>query len=134
MSFLDCYKQFLSELEQISDEHDEVTDTDVRQRLRAVINYYFVWGLPIADDFPKRYALFSEQGDSRVYQAVHKFIVEAVAAAEQEGLSQGEARHKALENEDATTERFASYGEFLGSVEEVLPAEKPAADETCNYY
>jgi hypothetical protein len=134
MSFLNRYKQFLTELEQIAEEHDELTDTDVRERLHEVINYYFIWGNPIEADFPKRYALFSARGDKKVHAVVKSFITEAVLLAQQEGLEVGEARNNVLENEEAVTENGTGYDEFLGSREETLPPEKPAADEMYTYY
>ena len=38
--------EFFAELEQISGNHDELTDTDVREALHLTLNYYFVWGKP----------------------------------------------------------------------------------------
>lgn len=134
MSFLTRYTQFLTELEQIAEEHDELTDTDVRERLRAVINYYFVWQNSIEIDFPKHYAMFCARGDQKVYVIVKNFIVDAIVLVEQEGLSLGESRNQALENLAAVTERGACYDEFLGSTSETLPPEKPALDETYDYY
>lgn len=41
MKFLERYIQFLNELEKIDENYEGLTDTDVRERLREVINYYF---------------------------------------------------------------------------------------------
>jgi len=57
MTFHERYIHFLSELEKINESNEELTDTDVRERLWGVLNYYFVWGNPIEEDFPQRFSM-----------------------------------------------------------------------------
>jgi hypothetical protein len=127
-TFLKRYCQFLNELEQISKEHDELTDTDVRERLHEVINYYFIWEKPLESDFPKRFAMFSTEGDKKVFKTVHRFINDAIKLARAEGLEIGDQRNSAIENPKALTSTGNSYDLFLGSSDSALAPEKPSAD------
>jgi hypothetical protein len=113
MSFRKRYVAFLAELEKIAKTHDELTDTDVRERLHSVINYYFVWNKATKGPFPKRFAMFSAKADALVHKAVREFVVDAVALAEEERIAPGAARHAALEDAAAKTKRGNSYDVFL---------------------
>ena len=39
----DLVATLYAELEEIEQDHDELTDTDVREALHVALNYYFVW-------------------------------------------------------------------------------------------
>ncbi len=69
------YVAFLNELSKLAKTHDELTDTDVRERLHEVINYHFVWGKPMKG-FPKRFAMMSTAADRKVAAVVKKFVVD----------------------------------------------------------
>ena len=64
MEFRKRYVAFLNELSKLAKTHDELTDTDVRERLHEVINYHFVWDKPMKG-FPKRFAMMSLRRGSR---------------------------------------------------------------------
>lgn len=132
MSFLSQYKNFLNTLENISVDHDELTDTDVRERLHEVLNWYFIWDNPLDEKFPQKYAMFSAQGDAKVAYAVHHFIELAKVSAKD--VSPGQERNEILENFDIETDSGASYDMFLGSIDDVLPAEIPSSDEIYGKY
>jgi hypothetical protein len=133
MTFLKRYCQFLDELEKISEEHDELTDTDVRERLHEVINYYFIWEKPMAPDFPKRFGMFSAEGDKKIFNVARAFIEEGVRLANTEVIKIGEQRNSAIENPKAQTSTGNSYDLFLGSSDNALPPEKPTSDEFYKY-
>ena len=44
--------------EEAREDHDELTDTDVREQLHEVINYHLVWDKPMKG-LPKRFAMMS---------------------------------------------------------------------------
>ena len=132
MDFDSVYTAFLNALEHIAEEHDELTDTDVRERLREVINYYFVWANPVDDNFPEKYAMFSEEGDALVAQATRRFIEQAQQVASD--VAVGNARNDLLENSEVETEEGAYFDEFIGSTEEALPEEPPASDAVYGDY
>jgi hypothetical protein len=121
------YVAFLNELSKLAKLHDELTDTDVRERLHEVLSYHFVWDKPMAG-FPKRFAMMSLPADRAVAAIVKKFVVDARRIADEAELKAGAPRHALLEDPAAKTRRGESYDVFLGSTEEVSRARKPAPD------
>ncbi len=133
MKFVERYVQFLNELEEINQNHNELTDTDVRERLREVINYYFTWDNAIESDFPQRLSMFTPEGDKQVSKAVHNFIIDVTNWAKTEGVGLGQTRHSLLEDEEAISSEGNSYWLFLGFRDDVLPMKKPSSDEIFDY-
>lgn len=117
MKFLERYVQFLNELEGIKQNHDELTNTDVRERLREVIDYYFTQGNAIESDFPQRFSMSTSEGDKQVCKAVHSFITDVMSWAETEEVEVGQTRHRLLEDEKAVSSEGNSYWVFLASDE-----------------
>lgn len=128
MDFRTRYAEFLESLDAIAETHDELTDTEVRERLREVIDYHFVWDRPVGDDFPRCYAMFSDEGDAAVAAAVRAFVIEAAALARDEGIEPGTARHAAIEDPAILTAAGNLYDEYLGSEDEPRAPEPPAPD------
>lgn len=129
MSFKTRYITFLSQLEKIADTHDELTDTDARERLREVLNYHFIWEEGSPTTLPKRFAMFSPSADKKVAKVVHSFINDALEIAKAEGIAKGSARHALIEDENAVTDEGNSYEIFLGSSDRLMPATAPAPDK-----
>lgn len=132
MDFDSIYTDYLNELEHIAAIHDELTDTDVRERLREVINYYFVWANPLDDAFPQKYAMFSAEGDALVAKATKRFVELAQQVAS--NIAVGNARNDLLESSEVETEEGAYFDEFIGSTDEALPEEQPASDAVYGDY
>ena len=126
MTFSEVYTKYLNSLEQIHQKHDEITDTDVRERLHEVINWYFIWGKPLDANFPRRYSMFSAEGDNLVATATQKFIEEALQVASP--IVVGAERHALIEDWSIVVNDGVTFDYFLGSSEDVLPAEKPTDD------
>jgi hypothetical protein len=133
MSLSKRYVAFLSQLEEIADSHKELTDTDVRERLHDVLNYYFIWGKGSLTKLPKRFAMFSSTADNRVAKVVKIFIVDAISIAEKEGIVVGAPRHALIEDATAVTSKGNAYDVFLGSSEGPLPATLPVSDKVFEY-
>lgn len=133
MSFNKRYVAFLSQLEEIADGHEELTDTDVRERLHEVLNYYFIWGKGSVTKLPKRFAMFSSTADNRVAKVVKSFIVDALSITAKEGVVEGAPRHALIEDSTAVTSKGNAYDVFLGSSDEPLPATPPASDKVFEY-
>jgi len=127
MDFRKRYVAFLHDLSKLAKTHDELTDTDVRERLHEVINYHFVWDKPMRG-FPKRFAMMSTAADRAVAARVRKFVADARRIAVDAEIPRGAARHALLEDSSARTRRGERYDVFLGSSDEVLRATKPAPD------
>ena len=126
MDFRKRYVGYLEQLAKIVRKHDELTDTDVRERLRDVINYHFVWGKPMKT-FPKRFDMMSKSGDRAVASATRAFVLDASKFAKQQGLEPGKTRHALIEDPTAKS-RMGGYDVFLGSSKRVLRASKPQGD------
>lgn len=133
MSFNKRYVAFLSQLEEIADGHDELTDTDVRERLHEVLNYYFVWGKGSIAELPNRFAMSSSTADKCVAKAVKSFVVDALSIVDKEGIDAGAPRHALIEDDTAVTSKGNTYDVFLGSSDEPLPATPPASDKKFQY-
>jgi len=70
MHFRKRYVAFLNELSRLAKTHDELTDTDVRERLHEAINYHFVWNKPMgvpdaARRILRRFPRFVRRGGAR---------------------------------------------------------------------
>jgi hypothetical protein len=127
VDFRKRYIGYLNELAQLSRKHDELTDTDVRERLHEVINWCFIWGKPLKI-FPGDFEMMSAPGNKAVAAATKSFIEDALAIVKADRVKPGAARHALIEDPRAKTSKGDSYDLFLGSSDEVLPAEKPAPD------
>lgn len=132
MDFESIYAEFLNELEAIAADHHELTDTTVRERLREVINYYFVWGHKEDKDFPQCYGMFSVKGDQKIVDAVRQFLDNAKQVTADVAL--GDDRNYLLENFDIETENGAYFDEFIGSADEALNDEPPSSDRFYGNY
>lgn len=123
----DAVGEMLNRLEVISQENEELTDTDVREAVHRTLNYYFVWGgEPL--QIPLRYGMFSSEADQRIRETLRQFIDVARRAADMEGLSYGKARLDALQDPTLRTKGGMIYDELIGHRDFPLPAEPlPAA-------
>ena len=134
MKFLERYIQFLNEMESIEQNHEGVTDTDVRERLREIINYYFVWQNPIETDIPRYFYMPTPEGDKNVFVATYTFLIDSLVCAQSEGLDSAQARHQALENPAAISDEGHVYEEFLCTQDTPLPPKKPSMGDDYGYF
>ncbi|NBI56419.1 hypothetical protein [Photobacterium alginatilyticum] len=132
MNFRAIYEKYLNTLENISNDHEETTDTDVRERLHEVINWYFIWGKSVDSEFPLLYSMFSPEGDALIAQATKNFIEQASEISSK--IPVGAKRNAMIEDSSVLTKSGESYDLYLGSAETVLPAEKPANDDLYGDY
>jgi len=129
MDFRTRYIAFLDQLRTLAKSHDDLTDTDVRERLHQVINYFFIWGKPLKG-FPKRFEMMSARGDRALAPKVRSFVVDARRIAAKTRIRTGAARHALIEDPLAVNRNGDSYDVYIGSSDKVLPAEKPAPDSS----
>jgi hypothetical protein len=134
MKFIERYIQFLTELEQIDQNHEGLTDTDVRERMGEVINYYFIWGNPITPDIPRYFFMPTPNGDKALFKATYTFIIDALVCANAERIDTPAARHAALGDPAAITPQGNAYWLFLGYSENVLAPLKPDSGEDYGYF
>ncbi|HEU5136638.1 MAG TPA: hypothetical protein VFU13_15935 [Steroidobacteraceae bacterium] len=129
MEFGRLYSAYLNRLQVIARSHDELTDTDVRERLHEVINYFFIWDKP-QGRFPKKFAMMSAGADRAVAAATRAFINEALKFARKSGIEAGAARHALIEDDSVKSRNGDAYDVYLGSSPRVQAAKRPAPDST----
>jgi hypothetical protein len=112
-----------SNLEEISEEHAELTDTAVREAIHEVLHYAFVWGHALEEQ-PVTYAMFTLAGDQAIAAAVARFLGVAPRLADLDGLALGSARLDALQDITIVTAAGNTLDNFLGSADAPF-AEQP---------
>jgi hypothetical protein len=103
----------LEDLQRISDDHEEATDTDVREAIHLVINMYFVWGHK-RERFPRSFGMFSREGDLLIADAIWRFLDAAEKSDELASIPNGQARLDVLQAASAMTTDGRRYDEFIG--------------------
>ena len=123
MKLAEALSALFEELDEIAEEHEEITDTEVSDNVRLVLNCYFVCG--ISDGrVPKTYGMFSAVGDRALAAAVGRFLVECRRASDRDAWAVGEARNALLQSVTQTA-RGRATAEFVGVCAEPLPPELP---------
>lgn len=112
----------LEQLEGISNEHEEVTDTDVRESMHLALSWYFVWAQE-RTRFPRSFGMFSAEGDRLVGDAILQFLDAAEESGELSSMPVGQARLDVLQADNAVTANGMLYDEFIGHRDTPLPAE-----------
>ena len=112
----------LEELERISHEYEEVTDTDVRESMHLALTWYFVWAQE-RTRFPRSFGMFSAEGDRLVAEAILRFLKAAEKSGEMSSMPVGQARLEVLQADSAATANGMRYDEFIGHRDRPLPAE-----------
>ncbi|HKX31769.1 MAG TPA: hypothetical protein VJ302_29055 [Blastocatellia bacterium] len=113
-------EKFYQELDNISNEYEELTDTDVREAIHLTLNYFFVWGKKDRE-LPTSYSMFRIEGDRAVAQAVKNFLVAAADSSEIANTPLGQPRLDLLQNHEIETPNGSQYDEFIGHADQPLP-------------
>jgi len=108
-----------SRLETIAEEHEELTDTAVREALHKTLNYYFVWGKP-CDPLPRRYAMYTREGDEAVAEVIAEFLQNANVLARQHRIAVGTDRLLLLQDASIRTPLGECYDLFIGHADAPL--------------
>src|SRR5262249_50621274 len=90
-------RSLLNAIGRIADRFEEVTDTEVRERMRAAIERSVI-GPKKGYVLPDAFGMFSPQGDAKVKAALAKFIEAARLEAQQTGLSTRKQRLLAFQD------------------------------------
>lgn len=127
MGFRERYVAYLNQLQSLARKHDEVTDTEVRERLHEVINYFFIWDKPLTG-FPKRFAMTSDSANRALAEVTRAFVLDARSLARAARVAKGAARHALIEDDSAKSRDGRTYDVYLGSLDRVAQVRKPGAD------
>lgn len=117
-------ERLYSDFEVLSEDFEELTDTDVREALHMVLNYYFVFGKN-SKTFPVSYGMFSLEADKKLSDVINRFIVEAKALPELMEYRPGESRLRLLQDPSIKTPEGRQYDDFIGHSESPLSASLP---------
>ena len=112
-------KRFFQDLSDISERFDDVTDTEVREALFRIINYHYIWDLPLPAE-PKRFLMLHADGDRVVAEAVGTFfrhLFESDAMLLPPGLE----RHKFIHDHEVQADDGSRYERFIGAGDLVPP-------------
>lgn len=116
----DAIRDLYEEFERLSEIHDELMDTDVRESLHLTLNYFFVWGKAV-DRIPVSYGMFSMEGDRAVENAVNRFLTSICATLELRQVPVGKDRLLLLQNPELSTLGGCQYDDFIGHSDVPLP-------------
>jgi hypothetical protein len=107
--------RFLDALEAIGAEHEEVYDTDVRERLAALIEQRLIRKSNEVN-IPDELGTFSPEGDQLVRAALVSYLAEAAPRADALNLDEA-ARRAAVWDGEAASSNGMPVDEFLGWVD-----------------
>ncbi len=112
----------LEHLERIMSEHEEVTDTDVRDSIHLALTYYFVWAQEL-QEIPRSFGMFSAEGDRLVASAILEFLHAVERSEELPNIPVGQPRFDLLQADSAVTASGARYDLFYGYRDAPIPLE-----------
>jgi hypothetical protein len=120
MTLRDTYLKLLNKLEEISEKHDELTDTETREALYDVMNHCFVWGRNLQAP-PRTFRMFTPEGDTLVVGVVMQFLEHIKNSSELAAMPVGQARLDFLQQAGLTTKKGERYDLFFGHGDTPLP-------------
>ena len=105
--------KLLERLEAVAEDHEEIFDTEVRERMGAACMEGFVRR---SADFrlPRRFGLMHAAADARIHEALADFLSAAKEAAASGGLDTFHRRLAAFQDGAVVTDAGNDYEEFFG--------------------
>lgn len=123
MKLVEALSALFEDLDKVAAQYEELTDTEVSDNIRLVLNYYFVCS--ISDRrVPRTYGMFSAVGDQVLAAVMSRFLVACQNASDLDAVAIGEARNELLQSVTHTLGGRAT-AEFVGVCAEPLPPELP---------
>lgn len=109
----------LESLEAIGTEHEEVYDTDVRERMSEAVYKAFLNPVP-GYQLPLEFGMFEPNANAAVRAAISGYVERAAARAAVLALSDPKARLAAFQDEDVMTRGEEQYpDDFFGWAESI---------------
>jgi hypothetical protein len=110
-------KRLLDDLDGISRQHEEVSDTDVREQMYVAIRKGFI--VPEAGYIvTPTFGMFSRRGDRRVREAIVKFLADPDLATASKACQTPQARLNWFQDGDVRSSTGTVYDEDFGYSEE----------------
>lgn len=106
-------KQLISALDAIFQAHEELGDTDVREKMYDAIHKGFI--KPRSGyTLPAKFGMFSEQADHLVHAAIQKFLTHPEVVAASRSLKTPQARLAAFQDYDVESPEGATSFDYFG--------------------
>lgn len=102
----------MNALEIIGEVHEELYDTEVRERMGDVIFLGFI--KPTASIIPDDFGMYSEESNHRIREILIAYINTANVRAAELGLNTFHSRLAALQNDEIESEEGQFYDDFFG--------------------
>lgn len=106
-------KELLEQLDQIANEHGELMDSEVRERIGVAVMEGFVRNLGVSS-FVRNLGMHSDSANDAVYVAIKTYVEQACDLASEARMTGFHQRLEAFQNEDVFTESGNDYEEFFG--------------------
>jgi hypothetical protein len=106
-------RQLLDRLDAIAGQHDEVGDTDVREAMSEAVFDGFLRPVP-AFALPDRFAMFSEEGDRLIKQALAEFLPAANESAAVSAFTSFHQRLSAFQDGAVQSGGGSYYDDYFG--------------------
>jgi len=106
-------RRLLDRLDAVAERHDEVGDTEVREAMSAAVLDGFLRPVP-GFVLPDRYAMFSDDGDRSVRQALAEFLPAAGRHAAEAGLASFHERLSAFQDGDVRSAAGSFFDDYFG--------------------
>lgn len=106
-------KQLLTKLDRIFDQHEELGDTDVRERMFDAVFLGFIRPKP-AYSLPARFGMFTEEGNKLVRAAIQEFLAHPQVIAAGKKLKTVQERMYAFQDDAVETAGGTQFSEYFG--------------------
>ena len=110
-------KRLLDDLDEISERHEEVSDTDVREQMYVAIRKGFI--VPETGYLvPAKFGMFSCGGNRRVREVIAKFLADPELALASKACQTPQARLDWFQDIDVRSSTGKAYDEYFGDSQE----------------
>ena len=106
-------RQLLDAFDKTFEKHEEIGDTDVREKMLEAIHFGFIKPKQ-SYKLPTKFGMFSEPADKLVHAAIQKFLRHPEVLAARKLLKTPEDRMVAFQDYDVETRESTSVSEYFG--------------------
>ena len=114
----DALQQLLDILDHIFEEHEELADSEARERMAEAIRRAFIMrqgGYVV----PTEFGMFTPEGDEKVRTALQQFLNDPKVISAAQSLTTPEARLSSFQDLSVTSSNGRTYDEYFGHAEMV---------------
>ncbi|MCI4569030.1 hypothetical protein [Lysobacter sp. CFH 32150] len=113
LTMKNALKKLIDDLDAVAVEHEEVSDTDVREQMYDAVHKSFIAPRP-GFSLPESFGMFSDEGDRKVLIAIREFLAAPGLAAAAAALKTPEARLDAFQDIDVQSDAGNAYDWYFG--------------------